>query len=407
MALVVHVTAGPSNRGSTPPTTELPPPYGMTEIPSRAAPIQHVDHVLFAAGTHDQVGDAVEAALQVARDVAKRLAARMPGPVDGVARAQGGQRCGRGDPRRRQPQLVGVRRRVIGQVMTGQHRRYPRARSLVSCSESASSTVPQPHHERMLPLSALQQMKAPPATSMTSAEMAQPAPASHQMTPPARARRHREEHYPGFCLITASALFARIGSISLPGMPSECQTNRAITPLLWHSFGSPSGNWPPHGQSPPRATRFGWFQWLPGVHIALANWHCWDTKRKKESLWLCAENQGYVDGEGHPANATSCFFLICGGTSSRPSVNTLVLLSLRSLRFLTVGVDAHQLLASASLKPNGWLSMAKGLKERTETNTPHLPDEITHSSSPGLSEDFVSAMDEQTDGIGNLSMDSK
>jgi hypothetical protein len=45
--------------------------------------------------------------------------------------------------------------------------------------------------------------------------------------------------------------------------------------------------------------------------------------------------------------------------------------------------------------------------EDAEIKTQHLPDEITHSSSPGLSEDFASAIQQQTDGIGNLSMDSK
>src|SRR5271166_3379860 len=66
---------------------------------------------------------------------------------------------------------------------------------------------------------------APPMrTSTTAAVMAQPAPASHQIRPTAMsAGDNAKSTIPGFCLITSSALFARIGSISLPGMPSECQ----------------------------------------------------------------------------------------------------------------------------------------------------------------------------------------
>ena len=44
------------------------------------APVEHVDHVLLAARSHDEVRDVVEAALQVAHDVAKSLAARVGRP---------------------------------------------------------------------------------------------------------------------------------------------------------------------------------------------------------------------------------------------------------------------------------------------------------------------------------------
>ena len=37
--------AGSRRRGSTPPTTELPPPYGITAMPAPRAPVEHVDDV--------------------------------------------------------------------------------------------------------------------------------------------------------------------------------------------------------------------------------------------------------------------------------------------------------------------------------------------------------------------------
>ncbi|CKR03581.1 Uncharacterised protein [Mycobacterium tuberculosis] len=53
--------------------------------PLARTPIQHVDHVLLAAGSGDEVGQVVELALQVACDVAIRFAARVSGPIDEIA----------------------------------------------------------------------------------------------------------------------------------------------------------------------------------------------------------------------------------------------------------------------------------------------------------------------------------
>ena len=93
--------------------------------PLARTPIEHVNHVLFAARSSDQVGDVVEVALQVACDVTKRLAARVPGPINGVGRAEPGQRRRRGDSGGRQPERGRVRGPVVGQVMARQQRSYP------------------------------------------------------------------------------------------------------------------------------------------------------------------------------------------------------------------------------------------------------------------------------------------
>jgi hypothetical protein len=88
-------------------------------------PIEDVDHVLLAAGTRNQVWDMGKLAAQIPHDIAKCLAARVRCPIDGVSRAQSGQRPRRGDLGRRYPERRRVRRLMIGQVMAWQQCRHP------------------------------------------------------------------------------------------------------------------------------------------------------------------------------------------------------------------------------------------------------------------------------------------
>jgi hypothetical protein len=114
------VTAGPANRGSIPPTTELPPPYGNHRDAVAGGPVEHVDDVLLVARERDEIGHVVEAAVQVAHHVAERLAVGVPGPGDRIRGAQVGERGGWAHPRRRESELGRVRRRMVGEVVAGQ-----------------------------------------------------------------------------------------------------------------------------------------------------------------------------------------------------------------------------------------------------------------------------------------------
>ena len=56
--------------------------------PVARTPVEHVDDILFSARPDDQVGYAVQVALEVTHHIAKRLAARVAGSIGGVGRAQ-------------------------------------------------------------------------------------------------------------------------------------------------------------------------------------------------------------------------------------------------------------------------------------------------------------------------------
>jgi hypothetical protein len=86
-------------------------------------------------------------------------------------------------------------------------------------------------------------------------------------------------------------------------------------------------------------------------------------------------------------------------------VDTLILLSLGGAA-VTVAVGAYNYWRARREAERLAEVSSKGIGI-TEHPSQLLTEELTRSSIPGLSEDFVSAIQQQTDGIGNLSMDSK
>ena len=95
-----RVMVGRSAAGSTPPTTEVPPPKGMTAMPRRAASAEHGRHLLLRLGPDDGVGGMGHLAAADAHSVAIAFAQAVDGPLGGIGgdgvladgAAQGGQR---------------------------------------------------------------------------------------------------------------------------------------------------------------------------------------------------------------------------------------------------------------------------------------------------------------------------
>ena len=102
------VVAVAGTRGSTPPTTLVPPPYGITATPRVRRPLEHALDVGLVARARDDVGRVVEAAAERAHDVAVGLARRRARARVVACRSSRSPRASRGrlDPRRRQRDAV-------------------------------------------------------------------------------------------------------------------------------------------------------------------------------------------------------------------------------------------------------------------------------------------------------------
>ena len=146
------LTAGPSKRGSTPPTTELPPPYGIDRDRRPRAPVEHVDDVLLLDAAARPGRGRAQVAVQVADDVAERLAVRVRRAVGRRRRAERRQRRRRHDPRPEAGRASHASGGAWSQGSApGQQRGRPRRPAPSrSAPPTASSTVPHPHHDRVL-----------------------------------------------------------------------------------------------------------------------------------------------------------------------------------------------------------------------------------------------------------------
>ena len=87
------------DRGSTPPTTLVPPPNGIAAAPADGAPVEQPRHVGLVARARDHVGRVVDLAAEGAHHVAVGPAVGVGGALVGVGRADLGQRRGRLEPR--------------------------------------------------------------------------------------------------------------------------------------------------------------------------------------------------------------------------------------------------------------------------------------------------------------------
>ena len=147
MAHVEADRAGVSvaDAGSTPPTTEEPPPNGMTATfaPPAQSSTASMSASLFGRAT--RVGRVGEVAAKRAHGFGKGLAVGMEEPLVGVLRQHAGERGGRRDAGRAERDLGGLRRRSGGARLDAELARRRSGRDArARPSSRPSPSLPQP-----------------------------------------------------------------------------------------------------------------------------------------------------------------------------------------------------------------------------------------------------------------------